>query len=82
MSAVWGRKVRYTIFGESHGAGIGIVIDGLPAGILLDQTLIHGKWREGRPAAAIWPLPAGSPTQRRSSAVCIRAGLTVPLFAP
>ena len=36
MSATWGKKVRYTIFGESHGKGIGITIDGLPPGLILD----------------------------------------------
>lgn len=41
MGAVWGNKVRYTIFGESHGPAIGIVIDGLPAGTRLDQDYIR-----------------------------------------
>lgn len=40
MSATWGRKIRYTIFGESHGKGIGITIDGLPPGLAIDLTEI------------------------------------------
>jgi len=40
MSATWGRKIRYTIFGESHGKGIGITIDGLPAGFEIDVAEI------------------------------------------
>lgn len=36
MSATWGRKVRYTIFGESHGKGIGMTIDGLPSGLTIN----------------------------------------------
>ena len=49
MSAVWGRKVRYTIFGESHGPGIGIVIDGLPAGVLLDMPLVEAEMARRAP---------------------------------
>lgn len=36
MSAVWGNNLKITLFGESHGPGIGIVIDGLPAGFAVD----------------------------------------------
>ena len=33
----WGNAVKISIFGESHGKGIGVVIDGLPAGEKLDM---------------------------------------------
>lgn len=32
MSGMWGNKLKVSIFGESHGVGIGITIDGLPSG--------------------------------------------------
>lgn len=41
MSGVYGRKIKMTIFGESHGAAIGLVIDGLPPGLALDTAFIQ-----------------------------------------
>jgi len=41
MSDVWGENLKISIFGESHGAGIGVVIDGLPAGVALDMEHIR-----------------------------------------
>ena len=41
MSANWGNKIELSIFGESHGAAIGIVIGGLPAGMKLDMDEIR-----------------------------------------
>ena len=38
-----------TTFGESHGAAIGGVIDGCPAGILLDKSLIEKELSRRRP---------------------------------
>ena len=32
MSSINGSRLRLSIFGESHGPGIGCVLDGLPAG--------------------------------------------------
>lgn len=32
MSSSWGNNIRISIFGESHGPAIGVVLDGLPAG--------------------------------------------------
>lgn len=37
MSSTWGSSLKISIFGESHGVGIGVVIDGLPAGEKLDM---------------------------------------------
>lgn len=41
MSGMWGNKLKVSIFGESHGTGIGITIDGLPSGaeINMDEVL-------------------------------------------
>lgn len=36
MSGVWGNKLKISIFGESHGVGIGVVINGLPTGFEVD----------------------------------------------
>ena len=40
MSSAWGEKVKISIFGESHGKAIGVVLDGLPAGEPLDLDAI------------------------------------------
>lgn len=40
MSSTWGEKIKISVFGESHGRGIGVVIDGLPAGFKVDMNSI------------------------------------------
>lgn len=37
---IWGNKLKLSIFGESHGAAIGIVVDGLPPGEEIDADLL------------------------------------------
>jgi len=49
MSGSWGNRIKYTIFGESHGEGIGIVIDNLPPGLELDTTQIKLEMQRRRP---------------------------------
>ena len=49
MSGQWGKKVKYSIFGESHGTGIGITIDGLPPGIKLDMNFINNEMQRRAP---------------------------------
>ena len=45
----FGQLFRITTFGESHGAAIGVVIDGFPAGIEVDEDLIHQDLQRRRP---------------------------------
>lgn len=44
---IWGENLKISIFGESHGEGIGVVIDGIPSGTCLDMDDIsmHMKRR-------------------------------------
>lgn len=40
MSSNWGSQINISIFGESHGPAIGVTLDGVPAGIALDEAEI------------------------------------------
>lgn len=45
----FGGIFRVTTFGESHGPGLGVTIDGVPAGIKLDSELIQHELDRRRP---------------------------------
>lgn len=40
MSSTWGNFIKLSIFGESHGEAIGVVLDNLPAGEPLDPDYL------------------------------------------
>ncbi|MFV0400245.1 MAG: chorismate synthase [Oscillospiraceae bacterium] len=52
MSSSWGRNIRISLFGESHGASIGVVIDGLPSGYSLDRDRIKELMARRAPGGA------------------------------
>lgn len=45
----FGTLFRITTFGESHGAGIGVVIDGCPAGLPIDLDFVQQQLDRRRP---------------------------------
>ncbi len=49
MSFSFGEKIKVTIFGQSHSEAIGVVIDGLPAGIKIDEDRINSFLERRRP---------------------------------
>jgi len=49
VSGTWGSRIKYSIFGESHGNSIGIVIDGLPSGFTLDIDEIRFEMGRRKP---------------------------------
>lgn len=44
-----GKLLRLTTFGESHGVAIGGVLDGYPAGIVIDEDFIRSEMARRRP---------------------------------
>lgn len=57
----YGKIFRITTFGESHGPAIGVVIDGCPAGLALDEALIQCELDRRKPGQS------KITTQRRES---------------
>ncbi len=53
MKNTFGNNISVTLFGESHSRGIGVVIDGLPAGISVDEEFIGRMLMRRRPSGAI-----------------------------
>lgn len=49
MSNIFGHAVTMTIFGESHGVGIGIVLDGLPVGVKIDFDAVRQEMARRAP---------------------------------
>ncbi|HYG03377.1 MAG TPA: chorismate synthase [Chryseosolibacter sp.] len=49
MSSSFGTIFRITTFGESHGAAIGVVVDGCPAGLEIDESFIQSELERRRP---------------------------------
>jgi len=45
----FGEIFRLTTFGESHGKGIGLIIDGCPAGIKIDELFIQSELDRRKP---------------------------------
>ncbi|MGL4991696.1 MAG: chorismate synthase [Sarcina sp.] len=49
MSGTWGNNIELSIFGESHGKAIGIVINGIKPGIEIDMDAIEREMERRAP---------------------------------
>ncbi|HLW21388.1 MAG TPA: chorismate synthase [Cyclobacteriaceae bacterium] len=49
MGNSFGRVFRVSTFGESHGRGLGVVIDGCPAGLPIDEEYIRRELQRRKP---------------------------------
>ncbi len=53
MKNTFGNNVSITLFGESHGVAVGAVLDGIPAGITVDENFISHQLDLRRPVGRI-----------------------------
>ena len=49
----FGKAFNITTFGESHGKGIGVIIQGCPPGITIDETILQKALDKRKPGAGI-----------------------------
>ena len=54
MSSEYGKKIHLSIFGQSHGEAVGVVIDGLPAGERLDMQALFDFLARRAPGRAAY----------------------------
>ncbi len=61
MGSGFGRLFRITTFGESHGGGLGAVIEGCPPGIAIDQEAVQKELDRRRPGQSELVSPRHEP---------------------
>jgi len=66
----FGKAFRITVFGESHGTLVGVILDGCPAGLAIDEKLVQKELNKRRPG-----LGEVSSTRREIDRVEITSGV-------
>lgn len=57
MSSTWGQQLTLSIFGQSHGAAIGVTLDGFPAGMEIDMDRLLGEMARRAPGQSPLTTP-------------------------
>ena len=57
MSSTYGNNLRLSIFGQSHGAAIGMTLDGIPAGLPVDTDKLQEFLNRRAPGQNDWSTP-------------------------
>ena len=70
MSSSWGNQIKISIFGESHGTAIGVVIDGLPPGEPIDFDALLAFMDRRRPGQNRFSTPRKESDHQIGRASC------------
>ena len=57
MSSTYGENLKLSIFGQSHGAAIGMTLDGIPAGLPVDPDKLQVFLNRRAPGQNDWSTP-------------------------
>ena len=57
MSSTYGESLKLSIFGQSHGAAIGMTLDGIPAGLPVDSEKLQVFLNRRAPGQNDWSTP-------------------------
>ncbi|MBQ2920150.1 MAG: chorismate synthase, partial [Oscillospiraceae bacterium] len=57
MSSTYGEMIKLSIFGQSHGAAIGMTLDGVPAGLPVDLDTLQEFLNRRAPGQNDWSTP-------------------------
>ncbi len=57
MSSTYGESLKLSIFGQSHGAAIGMTLDGVPAGLPVDTEALQAFLNRRAPGQNDWSTP-------------------------
>ena len=71
----FGRIFKITTFGESHGVGLGVVVDGCPAGIPLEEDIIQKELDRRRPGHHNGEFNAAVTARKEADACQILSGV-------
>jgi len=61
MGSTWGKRLKISIYGESHGPAIGVVIDGLPSGVPIDEAMLAKEMQRRAPGTQAGSTPRKEP---------------------
>jgi chorismate synthase len=76
MASHWGVLFRVSTFGESHGVGVGCVVDGCPPGLVFNPADIQGFLARRRPGQSAYTTP-----RQEDDTLEILSGVA-PVFGP
>jgi chorismate synthase len=54
MTSTWGKMIKLTLFGHSHGSAMGLTLDGLPSGSYIDLTRLSKFLQRRTPGRGEW----------------------------